>query len=58
MILIKQHLEVLEFEVGVLKSRLKPEDTGHLRTTIGVLEERIQEIKQAYIKHTTRDYNA
>ena len=58
MVTIKYHLEALEFEVGVLKSRLKSEDTGHLHTTISVLEERIQEIKQAYLRHTTRDYNA
>ena len=58
MVTIKYHLEALEFEVGVLKSRLKSEDTGHLHTTMSVLEERIQEIKQAYQKHTTRDYNA
>jgi hypothetical protein len=58
MVTIKYHLEALEFEINVLKSRLKPEDTGHLHTTISVLEERIQEIKQSYLKHTRRDYNA
>lgn len=58
MVTIKYHLEALEFEVNVLKSRLKPEDMGHLHTTIGVLEERIQEIKEAYLKNTNRDYNA
>ena len=58
MVTIKYHLEALEFEIGVLKSRLKPEDTGHLRTTISVLEDRIQEIKEAYLKNTNLDYNA
>jgi hypothetical protein len=58
MVTIKYHLEALKFEIGVLKSRLKPEDTGHLHTTLGVLEERIQEIKEAYLKNTNRDYNA
>ena len=58
MVTIKYHLEALEFEVNVLKSRLKSEDTGHLHTTIGVLEDRIQEIKEAYLKNTNRDYNA
>ena len=58
MVTIKYHLEALEFEIGVLKSRLKSEDTGHLHTTIGVLEDRIQEIKEAYLKNTNRDYNA
>ncbi|MFA9202223.1 MAG: hypothetical protein ACEQSC_01585 [Candidatus Nanopelagicaceae bacterium] len=58
MVTIKYHLEALEFEVNVLKSRLKSEDTGHLHTTIGVLKDRIQEIKEAYLKNTNRDYNA
>lgn len=58
MVTIKYHLEALEFEVGVLKSRLKPEDTGHIRTAIGVLEERIKEIKDLYLKNTNRDYNS
>ena len=41
----ENYVTFLRFEVGILKSRLKPEDTGHIHTTIRVLEERIQEIE-------------
>ena len=40
----KQHITALLAEIEVLKSRLEPHDTGHLHTTINVLEERVQEI--------------
>lgn len=39
------YLTVLKYEVSILKGRLKPEDTGHIHTTIGVLQERIKEIE-------------
>ena len=38
------HMQVLRREIDILKSRLKPEDTGHIRTTISVLEDRLREI--------------
>ena len=37
--------QVLKSEVEVLKSRLKPQDTGNLYTAIAVLEERIKELE-------------
>ena len=37
---------VLEEEINILKSRLQPTDTGHLHTTINVLEQRVKEIKE------------
>lgn len=40
----KQHITALLAEIEVLKSRLEPHDTGHLHTTINVLEERVKEI--------------
>ena len=33
-------------EVGLLKTRLRPEDTGHIQTTINVLEHTIKELKE------------
>ena len=39
-------LQILLEEVSILKSRFKPEDTGHLRTTVSVLNERIEEVKK------------
>tara|TARA_B100000927_G_scaffold165367_2_gene133179 strand:+ start:23641 stop:23814 length:174 start_codon:yes stop_codon:yes gene_type:complete len=38
------HYRHLLMEVGELKSRLQPHDTGHIHTTINVLEERIEEL--------------
>ncbi len=33
-------------EIAVLESRFQPEDTGHLRTAVGVLRERVKEVKE------------
>lgn len=40
------HLEHLLREINVLQSRIKPEDCGHLYTTINTLEHRVLEIKK------------
>ena len=40
----KEHINALLAEIEVLKSRFQPEDTGHIRTAVSVLEERVQEI--------------
>ena len=44
------HLVHLKDEINYLKSLLKPEDTGHIHTTIGVLEERVEEITMKLVK--------
>ena len=44
------HLVHLKDEINHLKSLLKPEDTGHIHTTIGVLEERGEEITMKLAK--------
>ena len=44
------HLVHLKDEINYLKSLLKPEDTGHIHTTIGVLEERVEEITMKLAK--------
>ena len=44
------HLVHLKDEINHLKSLLKPEDTGHIHTTIGVLEERVEEITMKLAK--------
>ena len=36
---------VLKEEIEILKSRIQPHDTGHLHTTIAVLEHRIKEME-------------
>lgn len=40
----KEHIIALLAEIEVLKSRFEPTDTGHLRTAVSVLEERVEEI--------------
>ena len=40
----KEHLNALLAEIEVLKSRFEPTDTGHIRTAVNVLEDRVQEI--------------
>jgi len=40
-----EHLIHLVREVEELRDRVQPEDTGHIRTAINVLENRISEIK-------------
>ena len=37
-------------EIGVLKSRFQPHDTGHIRGAVRVLQERVQEIRQEIIE--------
>jgi hypothetical protein len=38
-------LQVLSQEIQLLKSRIMPTDTGHIYTTINVLESRIAELE-------------
>ena len=39
------YITVLQEEFRLLESRFQPEDTGHLRTTVSVLRERVEELK-------------
>ena len=39
------HMFALMDEVRVLVGRLKPRDTGHIHTTINVLNDRVEEIR-------------
>ena len=39
------YLTFLQSEITELKSRFAPEDTGHIRTAVSVLEGRLEEIK-------------
>ena len=41
----KVRIAVLYDEIEVLKSRIEPQDTGHLYTTISTLEHRIKELE-------------
>jgi len=39
------HLKALQDEINILKQRIQPHDTGHIHTTINLLEERVVEIE-------------
>lgn len=39
-----EHIEHLRFEIAVLKNRYMEHSTGHLRTAVSVLEDRIKEL--------------
>tara|TARA_Y100001937_G_scaffold23308_1_gene33270 strand:+ start:740 stop:916 length:177 start_codon:yes stop_codon:yes gene_type:complete len=47
MALVKEidRLVMLMEEIAILKSRLQPHDTGHIHTTINMLESRVEEIR-------------
>ena len=47
----KEHIEHLRKEVEVIRSRIEPRDTGHLYTAISVLEHRIEELENGYIRY-------
>ena len=36
---------ILMEEISILKSRIQPEDTGHIHTSISYLESRVGELK-------------
>ena len=40
------YLSVLTEEIMILRSRIQPEDSGYLYTTISTLETRVEEIKE------------
>ena len=37
-------IQMLEEEIEVLRGRIEEHDTGHIHTTIGVLQERVREL--------------
>ena len=43
-------ITVLELEVEVLESKVKPNATGHIITAIGVLKSRIDELRKEEMK--------
>ena len=46
--LIKEvdRLVFLMEEIAILKTKIRPEDTGHIYTTISTLESRVEEVKK------------
>ena len=41
-----QRLILLMDEISIAKSKLMPEDTGHIHTSISYLESRVEEVKK------------
>ena len=39
------HIIMLMEEIAIIKSRFQEHDTGNLRTTVNVLEDRVKELK-------------
>ena len=48
---LMNHVRALQEEIGVLKDRIQPHDTGHIHTTISTLEERVKEINKQLEKN-------
>jgi hypothetical protein len=46
----QEYVDVLKQEIELIKSRFEDHDTGHLKTTVFVLEERVKEL-QSQIKN-------
>jgi len=44
------HLVCMLNEIDTLKSRVKQHDTGHIKTTINVLQERVTELKHQLLE--------
>ena len=40
------HMLALIDEIAIIKSRIEPQDCGHMHTTVNMLESRVQELKQ------------
>ena len=47
---LQLHLKFLKKEKTILETLLRPEDTGHIRTAISVIDFRISEIRVQIIK--------
>ena len=41
-----QRLVLLMDEIAIAKSKLQPQDTGHIHTSINYLESRVEELKK------------
>ena len=39
-------------EIGILKTKIREHDTGHIHTAINVLEHRVNEIKEKFDNET------
>lgn len=49
---VLQRLEFLDEEIRILENRIKPHDTGHIKTAISVLKHRYEEVDKRLNGHT------
>ena len=49
-------LVVLMEEIAILKTRIQPEDTGYIYTTISTLESRVEEVKKSIAENTETEW--
>ena len=47
-----ERLIFLVEEIGILKTKIREHDTGHIHTAINVLEHRVNEIKEKFNNET------
>jgi len=45
------HVQALKDEIEILKSRFEDHDTGHLKTTVSVLENRVIELSSWIVQN-------
>jgi len=44
--LVESTLATCRREIGILKTKIREHDTGHIHTAINVLEHRVKEVKE------------
>lgn len=47
---IDQRIQAIDLELTVLRSRIQDHDTGHIHTTIHVLEDRLKELHEEHLE--------
>ena len=43
---LTERMKLLMDEIAIAKSKLQPEDTGHIHTSISYLESRVEEVQK------------
>ena len=46
MLTIEHKMQVIQSEIDILRDRIQEHDTGHIHTTIGVLNQRLEEMNK------------
>ena len=46
MLTVEHKMQVIQSEIDILRDRIQEHDTGHIHTTIGVLNQRLEEMNK------------